>query len=131
MTLLYTVSWIVSNISDFNNDQLTKILLNGKEDLDNINNTSIMNATINYLIETKRFDAQFSWFSLDVMTLTLTLHLKFIFLIFLLFCLYYLYLFIMFRLIFYFICIFLVTSYIKTYICIPCNCNFLHLMCRC
>ena len=131
MTLLYTVSWIVSNISDFNNDQLTKILLNGKEDLDNINNTSIMNATINYLIETKRFDAQFSWFSLDVMALTLTLHLKFIFLIFFLFCLYYLYLFIIFRLIFYFICIFLVTSYIKTYICIPCNCNFLHLMCRC
>ena len=52
-TLLNTVSCIVPNIFDFNNDQLTEILLYGKEDLDNINNTSILDATINYLIETK------------------------------------------------------------------------------
>ena len=58
MTLLNTVSCIVPNISDFNNDQLTEIHLYGKEDLDNINNTSILDTTINYLIETKRFDAQ-------------------------------------------------------------------------
>ena len=56
-TLLNTISCIVPNIFDFNNDQLTEILLYGKEDLDNINNTSILNATINYLIETKRFNA--------------------------------------------------------------------------
>ena len=46
-TLLNTVSRIVPNIFDF-----------GKEDLDNINNTSILDATINYLIETKRFNAE-------------------------------------------------------------------------
>ena len=54
-----TISCIVPNIFDFNNDQLTEILfLYGKGDLDNINNTSILDATINYLIETKRFNAQ-------------------------------------------------------------------------
>ena len=57
-TLLNTISCIVPNIFDFNNDQLTEILLYGKDDLDNINNTSILDATINYLIETKRFNAQ-------------------------------------------------------------------------
>ena len=56
--LLNTISCIVLNIFDFNNDQLTEILLYGKEDLDNINNTSILDATINYLIETKRFNAE-------------------------------------------------------------------------
>ena len=56
--LLNTISCIVPNIFDPNNDQLTEILLYCKEDLDNINNTSILDATINYLIETKRFNAQ-------------------------------------------------------------------------
>ena len=42
MTLLNTVSCIVANIFDFDNDQLTEIILYGKEDLDNINNTSIL-----------------------------------------------------------------------------------------
>ena len=56
-----TVSCIVPNIFDFNNDQLTEILLYGKEDLDNINNTSILDATINYLIETKRLNAELFW----------------------------------------------------------------------
>ena len=58
MTLLNTVSYIVPNIFDFTNDQLTEILLHGKENLDNINNTSILDATINYFIETKRFNAE-------------------------------------------------------------------------
>ena len=53
-----TVSCIVPNIFDFNNDQLTEILLYGKEDLVNIDNKSILDATINYLIETKRFNAE-------------------------------------------------------------------------
>ena len=79
-TLLNTVSCIVPNIFDFNNDQLTEILLYGKEDLDNINNTSILDATINYLIETKRFNAELFWWTPDVMALTLMLHLKFKFL---------------------------------------------------
>ena len=56
-TLVNTISCIVPNIFYFNNDQLTEILLYGKGDLDNINNTSILDATINYLIETKRFNA--------------------------------------------------------------------------
>ena len=52
------VSCIVPNIFDFNNDQLTEIILYGKEDLVNIDNTSILDATINSLIETKRFNAE-------------------------------------------------------------------------
>ena len=57
-TFLNTVSCIIPNIFDFNNDQLTEILLYGKENLDNINSTSILDAIINYLIETKRFKAE-------------------------------------------------------------------------
>ena len=64
-TLLNTISCIVPNIFDFNNDQLTEILLYGKDDLDNINNTRILDATINYLIETKRFNAQLFLCSFD------------------------------------------------------------------
>ena len=78
--LLNKVSCIVPNIFDFNNDQLTGILLYGKEDLDNINDTSILDATINYLIETKRFNAEHFWWTPDVKALTLMLHLKFNFL---------------------------------------------------
>ena len=48
VTLLNSVSCIVSNIFDFNNDRLSQILLHGKEDLDSINNISIFDATINY-----------------------------------------------------------------------------------
>ena len=80
-TLLKTVSCIVPNIFNLNNDQLTEIHLHGKEDLDNINNTSILNATINYLIETKRFNAELFWRTPDVMALILMLHLKFKFLL--------------------------------------------------
>ena len=120
-TLLNTISCIVPNIFDFNNDQLTEILLYGKEDLDNINNTSIVDTTINYLIETKRFNAQLFWCSLDVMALTLMLHLKFIFLLcffvlFLLFLSFYYFL----GYFFYILCgYFFVPRYITTYTCIP------------
>ena len=58
MTLLNTVSCIAPNMFDYNNDQLTEILLYVKQDIDNINNISTLDATINHLIETKRFDAQ-------------------------------------------------------------------------
>ena len=57
-TLLNTISCVVPNIFDVNNDQLTEIFLYGKEDLDNINNTSTLDSTMNYLIKTKRFNAQ-------------------------------------------------------------------------
>ena len=50
VTLLNTVSCNAPNIFYFNNDSLTEILLYGKEDLDNINNTSILDAIINYLV---------------------------------------------------------------------------------
>ena len=76
------ISCIVPNIFDVNNDQLTEIFLYGKEDLDNINNTSTLDSTMNYLIKTKRFNAQLFLCSPDVMTLTLMLHLKFMFLFF-------------------------------------------------
>ena len=66
-----TVNCIVPNISDFNNDQLTEILLYSKGDLDNIDNTSILDATMNNLIETKRFDVQLFLCFPDVMALTL------------------------------------------------------------
>ena len=56
MTRLNTVSCIVPN--NFNSDQLPEILLYSKDDLDNINNTTILDDTINYLTETKRFNAQ-------------------------------------------------------------------------
>ena len=51
---------IVPNFFDFNNDQLTQILFKVKKILIvfKVNNTNILDATINYLIETKRFDAQ-------------------------------------------------------------------------
>ena len=70
MTLLNTASCIVPNVLDLNNAQLTEILLYGKENLDNINNRSILDATINYWIETKRFDAQLFWCSPNVKVLT-------------------------------------------------------------
>ena len=98
-TLLNTVSYVVPNVSDFHNAQLTEIFLYGNEDLDNINNTSILDVTINYSIETKRFDARLFWYSPDSMALTLILILKFMFLFFFLFCFCYDYSFIIFRLI--------------------------------
>ena len=45
MILLNTVSSIIPNISDFNNDQLTQLRLCDKEDLDNINNASMLDAS--------------------------------------------------------------------------------------
>ena len=124
-TLLNTISCIVPNIFNFNNDQLTEILLYGKEDLDNINNTSILDATINYLIETKRFNAQLFLCSLDVMVLTLMLHLKFIFLFFF-FVLFLLFLSFYYFLgdFFYILYALFVPRYITTYICIPGDCKF-------
>ena len=49
MTLMNTVRFII---------QVYLFLLYGKKNLDNINNTSILNATIKHLTETKRFDAK-------------------------------------------------------------------------
>ena len=73
ITLLNTASRIFPNIFDLNIAQLTEILLYGKENLDNINNASLLDATIKSLIETKRFDVQLFWFSTDAMALILIL----------------------------------------------------------
>ena len=47
MTLLNTVRHLDPIILDLNNTQLTEILLYGEKNLDNMNNTSILDATIN------------------------------------------------------------------------------------
>ena len=73
MALLNTVRCIL----DFNNAQLTEIPLYDKENLENMNNTSILNAIIKYLIKTKRFDV--SCYFANVMALRLILLLKFVF----------------------------------------------------
>ena len=57
-TLLNTISCIVFNTFYFNNDQLTEVFLYSKEDLGNINNTSILGAIIEYLIEIKILNVQ-------------------------------------------------------------------------
>ena len=79
LTLLNTVGRIDPNILDLNNAKLTEILLCGKTFFDKMNNTSMLEATIKYLIETKRFDAQCYCCSPNANTLTLTLLLKLIF----------------------------------------------------
>ena len=128
-TLLNTVSYVVPNVSDFHNAQLTEIFLYGNEDLDNINNTSILDVTINYSIETKRFDARLFWYSPDSMALTWILILKFMFLFFFLFCFCYDYSFIIFRLILNILyAYFFVPRYMTTYICITGDCNFIRLI---
>ena len=60
MTLLNTASLVVPNTFDFNINQLTEVLLHGKEDIDDISNTNILDVTIHYLIETKKVDTQLS-----------------------------------------------------------------------
>ena len=66
-TILWsTVRCIVPDISDFNNAQLTEILLYGKKDFDNINTMRIMDTLST---ETKRFDDQLFCYSPDIMTL--------------------------------------------------------------
>ena len=106
--------------------ELTELLYYVKEDLNNINNTSMLDGTINNLIETKWFDAGLLWCSRDVMALTLILLFNLIFLISFLFCFYCYYLFIIFRLSFIYIYIF-VFRYVATCTCIPGDCKFFRL----
>ena len=120
ITVLNIVSCFVSNISDQYNDQLSEIVLYSKEDLDNIYDTSILDATINYLVETKRFDAEPFLCSPDVMALTLILLLKFICLPFFFVCfLFIIIIFYHFQLIFYILYVYFSDlGYITTYTCI-------------
>ena len=54
MIFMNTVICIISNILNLNNDQLPENLLYGKRNLD----TSILDTTNTYLIETESFDTQ-------------------------------------------------------------------------
>ena len=56
MIMLNTIKAVDSSILDLHEDQITEILLYGKNLLRKTSNTSILNATINFLICTKRFD---------------------------------------------------------------------------
>ena len=128
-----TVSCIVLNILDFNNDQPTEILLYGKKGVDNINNKSILDVTINYLIETKGFNAQLFWCCPDVMVLTLILHLNSNFYSFFCFIFIIFYLFIIFKVFSFHILhvYFFIPRCIATYKYIPADFKFFCLMCRC
>ena len=58
---LNTVKCIAPNILDLNNFQLTEILLYDKENLDNITNTSILDATFRcFFFESKRSDSYYT-----------------------------------------------------------------------
>ena len=111
MNLLNIVSCIFPN---------TEIILYGKGDLDNINNTSVLDAIINYLIETKRFDAQFFFllfgchgFNIDI---AFKIHIFVLFTVFLVSIIFILLLFLGYF--FNLVCTF-VPRYITIFICIP------------
>ena len=90
-------------LANWNPNQLTEILF-CHEGLDNINNASILNATINYLIETKTFNAERFWWTPDVMALTMMFNLKFNFLLIFFFDLFLLFLsFYYFKVVFFYI----------------------------
>ena len=55
-TLLSTVNDIDSSLTNTNDSILTHILLFGKASLDISTNTLILNATMNYIISTNRFE---------------------------------------------------------------------------
>ena len=55
-TLLRTVKDIDSSLTNTNDSTLTHILLFGKASLDTSANTLLLNATMNYIISTNRFE---------------------------------------------------------------------------
>lgn len=57
MTLLNTSGCIIPSSSTLNNAHIAGFFLYGTEDLDSINDTSILDVTF-YLTEIKRFDKQ-------------------------------------------------------------------------
>ena len=58
MNLSNTVSLIDTNILDLTDAMLIEILLDGKENLDDMNTINILDSAIKFLIEIKRPDAQ-------------------------------------------------------------------------
>ena len=57
MNLSNTVSLIDTNILDLTNAMLIEILLDGKENLDDMNTINILDSAIKFLVEIKRPDA--------------------------------------------------------------------------
>ena len=56
MTLLTNLQNVEEDILDRNNSQLSEILLFGDASFNNAKNTSILNSTIHYIYDNKRFD---------------------------------------------------------------------------
>ena len=56
LSLIDELLLIVPRILDFNENHLIELLLYGKKDYSNEINTQIINLSIKYIIETKRFD---------------------------------------------------------------------------
>ena len=55
-TLLNNLRQIAPNILNYNNSQITQVLLYGDTSFKNETNTNILKSTISYLLATKRFD---------------------------------------------------------------------------
>ena len=56
MTLLNSVKHIDSNVLERNKAQLFTTLTHGKKNFDEMNYSSILEATVKYLIEIRKFD---------------------------------------------------------------------------
>ena len=56
MTLLTNLQNVEENILDRNYSRLSEILLFGDSSFNDAKNTSILNSTIQYIFDTKRFD---------------------------------------------------------------------------
>ena len=56
MTLLTNFQNVEENILDRNNSRLSDVFLFGDSSFTDAKNTSILNSTIQYILDTKRFD---------------------------------------------------------------------------
>ena len=56
MTLLTNLQHVEENILDRNCSRLSKVVLFGDSSFKNAKNTNILNPTIQYIFDTKRFD---------------------------------------------------------------------------
>ena len=77
VTLLNSVKHIDSNVLERNKAQLFTTLTHGKKFFDEMNYSSILEATVKYLIEIRKFDVDIFWGSLNVMVYNITLLFKF------------------------------------------------------
>ena len=59
-SLLNNLRQIAPNILNYNNSQITQVLLYGDTSFKNETNTNILKSTISYLLATKKFDSTVS-----------------------------------------------------------------------